>query len=153
MHTHDKSQKCVKMVENVSWQPFLRVFDSYHMCAHIIACCQLFPNAWMHSWVSAPVFRPDHLFSTYIQLFFSGFYLFPTVLTSYLSILPIFDCLHLFSTIFKCYCFFFPFFISFSIIFIHFLLYLTILTHFSSLSLIFHHCQPSQLIFDSFVYF
>ena len=87
----------------------------------------------------------------YIQLFFSSFYLFSTVLTYYLSTLPIFDCLHLFSTIFTqiwVLPLFFPFFYiifnyfhSFSAIFDH-------LIHFSSLSLVFHHCQPLQLIFD-----
>ena len=107
MHTRDKSQKCVKMVENVSWQPFLHIFDSYHMCACIIACCQLI---FFFFWMPECIPGCQHLFSglttyfqlifNYIQLFFSGFYLFPTILTSYLSILPIFDCLHLFSTIF-----------------------------------------------------
>ena len=153
MHTHDKSQKCVKMCPGDPFYTFLTLITCVHASSPAVNCFRM------------PECIPgcQHLFSgltayfqlifNYTQLFFSGFYLFPTVLTYYLSILPIFDCLHLFSTIFTQIWVLLLFPPFFYIIFNYFPLYLTILTHFSSLSLVFHHCQPLQLIFDSFVYF
>ena len=102
MHRRNKSQKCVRMVENVFLWPFLCVFNFYHVCACIIAYCQSFPSAQMHSWASAPDFEPDHSFSTHVQLLsaiFSCFYLSPIVFTFSLSILCIFNHLYLFSTV------------------------------------------------------
>ena len=103
MHTCDKSRKCVKRVARTHFQPFSHIFDSYHVCACVIAYFQLFPRPQTHTQVSAPVFAPECSFLTHFQLLlsiFSHFYLFLTIFTYSLLNLPIFDHLYLFSTFF-----------------------------------------------------
>ena len=117
MHTRDKSWKHVKRVTRTHFQPF---FDSYRMCAHVIAHFQLFPRPWLHSWVLvAPISKPDHSFSTHFHLLLSNFicfYLFPTIFTYSINFiyfqmsLLVLDCFYLFFY----YHFFFFFYNSFS---------------------------------------
>ena len=163
MHPHDKKKKCMKMVENVSWWPFLCVFNSYHMCACIIACCQLFLNTWMHSWVSAPVFGPDHLFSTTFSYFlavFIYFQLFSLTIYQFYPFSIVFICFQQFLPKFESYRFFFPFFYiifnyfhSFSTIFDHFNPFFITLTRISSLSTIMAYFWPPLFIFNHFWWF
>ena len=103
MHTCDKSRKRIKRVARTHFQPFSCIFDSYHVCACVIAYFQSFLRPRTHTQVSVPVFVPECSFLTHFQLLlsiFSCFYLFLTIFTYSLSNLPIFDRLYLFSTVF-----------------------------------------------------
>ena len=122
MHTRDKSWKRVKRVTRTHFQPFLHVFDSYRVCARVIAHFQSFPRPWLHSRVLvAPISKPDRSFSTHFHLLLSNFicfYLFPTVFTYSINFiyfqtsLLVLDCFYLFFII-KNFIFYF-FYNSFS---------------------------------------
>ena len=123
MHTHDKSRKHINKSPE-------HIFDT-------VLCVFLFLGLNTH-------------FQLIFNFFFSRFYLFPSVFTYSQSILPIFDCVYLFSTIFTqiwvlllIWLFFFNCFHSFP----------TIFDYFSSPSLTFHHLQPLQLIFNHSYWF
>ena len=80
------------------------------MCALIITHFQSFLRPWTHSWVLvAPIFKPDHSFSTHFHLLLSNFifYIYFQLFLLSLSILSIFECLYLFWTVFTYFFFHF----------------------------------------------
>ena len=143
-------------VEKVYWWLFLRVFDSYCMCACIIACCQSFPNTQMHSWVSAPVFRPDRLFSTRFQLFLfisNRSHLLSIDFTHFWLSSFVFDYFYPNSSITAYFFLFLYHFRLFSFIFNHFNSFFIALTCISSLSSIMAHFRWFTITLTNLNYF